>query len=96
MTASTWITGIAYHMVVARRQTLVQFTDDLLATLDEFASRSGRSRSEIIRAAVDRYLHDVRELEIDEAIAAGYRRIPPPAPQDAHADAEVLVAEEPW
>jgi metal-responsive CopG/Arc/MetJ family transcriptional regulator len=83
-------------MVMARRQTLVQFTDDLLASLDEFAVRSGRSRSELIRDAVEQYLHEQREVEIDEAIAEGYSRIPPPDPAEAYADARRLVAEEPW
>ena len=83
-------------MVMSRRQTLVQFTDDLLASLDEFAVRSGRSRSELIRDAVEQYLREQREVEIDEAIAEGYSRIPPSEPAEAYADARRLVADEPW
>ena len=88
--------SIGYHMVIARRQTLVQFTEGLLATLDEFAAAAGRSRSEVIREAVEQYLRDAREGEIDRAIAAGYERVPPPDAVQAAANAHRLVAEEPW
>ena len=83
-------------MVVARRQALVQLTDALLAALDERAARAGRSRSELIREAVEQYLGDAREREIDEAILAGYRRIPPADLFDTEAAGRDLVAEEPW
>jgi len=62
---------------VARRQTLVQLSDELLALLDERAARTGRSRSELIRAAVERELAEDRAAAIDAAIVEGYRRIPP-------------------
>jgi metal-responsive CopG/Arc/MetJ family transcriptional regulator len=82
---------------VARRQTLVQLTDELLALLDERAAKSGRSRSEIIRAAVERELAAERETAIDKAIVDGYTRIPPPE-RDPWADASAKrsIADEPW
>ena len=85
-------------MVVARTQTLVQFTNELLARLDERAARERRNRSEVIRDAVDRYLSDERETEIDRLIVQGYTR-QPQTPQDtasAQAAAIRAIAAEPW
>ena len=84
-------------MPMARRQTLVQLNDELLALLDERVSRTGRSRSEIIRMAVERELAADREAAIDEAIVAGYDRIPPAELDSwAEASAKRSVAAEPW
>jgi len=82
---------------MARRQTLVQLTDDLLALLDERAARSGRSRSEIIRSAIERELAAERETAIDEAIVDGYTRIPPPDHDHwAEVAAKRSIADERW
>jgi len=84
-------------MVVARRQTLVQLSDELLALLDERAARTGRSRSDLIRAALERELAADREAAIDAAIVEGYRRIPPPEHDPwAEASAKRSIADEPW
>ena len=84
-------------MAMARRQTLVQLSDELLALLDERAARSGRSRSELIRAAVERELAEERAAAIDAAIVEGYRRIPPLEHNRwAEASAKRSVAAEPW
>jgi metal-responsive CopG/Arc/MetJ family transcriptional regulator len=84
-------------MVMARRQTLVQLTDELLALLDERAARSGRSRSELIRAAIERELAADAESAIDAAIVEGYRRIPPQEYDPwAAASAKRSIAAEPW
>ena len=64
-------------MLVARRQTLVQLSDELLAALDERAVRAGASRSQLIREAIEAYLETGRDAEIDAAIIEGYTRIPP-------------------
>jgi metal-responsive CopG/Arc/MetJ family transcriptional regulator len=64
-------------MAMARRQTLVQLSDELLAALDERASRAGTSRSELIREAIEAYLKQGHDAEIDAAIVDGYTRIPP-------------------
>jgi len=84
-------------MVVARRQVLVQLTDDLVALLDQRAARTGRSRSELIRNAVERELAADRDAAIDAAILEGYRRSPPPE-HDAWAEASARrsIAAEPW
>ena len=88
---------IWYDIVVARRQTLVQLNDELLALLDERVAKTGRSRSDIIRAAIERELAADREAAIDAAIVDGYTRIPQPE-QDpwAQASARRSVAAEPW
>jgi metal-responsive CopG/Arc/MetJ family transcriptional regulator len=83
-------------MVMARNQTLVQLSDELLAALDEEATRSKRSRSELIRAAITHYLATTLGATADQAIVAGYSEIP--QQPDAWADlaARHSIAEEPW
>ncbi len=82
---------------MARRQTLVQLNDELLALLDERAAKSGKSRSEIIRDAVERELGDDIEAEIDREIVEGYTKIPD-GELDAwtRAAARRSIADEPW
>jgi predicted DNA-binding protein len=82
-------------MIVARRQTLVQFSDELLARLDRRRAREGRSRSEVVREAVERYLADDREADIDRSIVDGYQRQPPENPWRDE-PAKRMVAAEPW
>ena len=84
-------------MVVARQQTLVQLTDELIALLDERAARDGTSRSELIRRAIESFLHDERKAAIDAAIVEAYARIPQPDHDPwAEAAAKRSIAEEPW
>ena len=83
-------------MVVARRQTLVQLSDELLALLDERAAKNGLSRSEIIRRAIERELADDIEAEIDRQIVEGYTRIPQEHDPWAEAAAKRSIADEPW
>lgn len=63
-------------MNVARRQVLLQLSDELLVALDRQAQRRRVSRSQVVREAVERYTHDEREAEIDRNIVEGYTRIP--------------------
>jgi predicted transcriptional regulator len=76
-------------------QTLVQLTDELLARLDSRSARERRSRSDLIREAVEQYLADGAEGEIDRAIAEGYARQPA---EDLGAEwaARAMIAAEPW
>jgi metal-responsive CopG/Arc/MetJ family transcriptional regulator len=80
---------------MARTQTLVQFSEDLLDRLDSYRAREGRSRSEVIREAVERYLAADREAEIDRRLVDAYTREPP---DDAWADeaARQMITAEPW
>jgi metal-responsive CopG/Arc/MetJ family transcriptional regulator len=73
-------------MVVARTQTLVQLTDELLERLDARAAREGRNRSELVREAIINYLAADREAEIDRLIVEGYTRQP-------QTEAELAIAE---
>jgi predicted DNA-binding protein len=85
-------------MVMTRTQTLVQLNDQLLARLDERAARERRSRSTLIREAIEGYLHDELASEVDRRIAEGYGRLPQTADEDAwaRASAREAIREEPW
>jgi len=84
-------------MVMPRRQTLVQLTDELVALLDERAARRGVSRSELIRRAIEAYVAGDEDAAIDAAIVDGYTRIPPPEHDPwAEAAARRSIAAEPW
>ena len=82
-------------MAMARTQTLVQLNDELLDRLDAYRKRAGRSRSDVVREAIERYLAADREAEIDRLIVEAYTRQPP---QDVWGKrtAELLIAAEPW
>ena len=84
-------------MVVARRQTLIQLDDARIAALDQRAVASGRSRSDLIREAVDLLLGTGDTAAIDAAIVAGYERHPAPEqdPWTFHG-AVATIAAEPW
>ena len=84
-------------MLVARRQTLVQLNDELLAALDERAARRGVSRSRLIRTAIETYIASDEDAAIDAAIVEGYTRIPPPE-HDPWAEAAAIesIRAEPW
>jgi metal-responsive CopG/Arc/MetJ family transcriptional regulator len=89
---------IGYHMGVSRTQTLVQLTDKLLHRLDERAAREGRSRSALIRDAIEAYLYDEDKARIDREIIEGYERIPETEEEMAWAEASAreMIREEPW
>jgi predicted DNA-binding protein len=86
-------------MVMARTQTLVQLTDELVALLDESAARQGRSRSDLIREAIESFLAEDAEAEISRRIVEGYERIPQAddgLDRWARRAARDLVEEETW
>jgi metal-responsive CopG/Arc/MetJ family transcriptional regulator len=82
-------------MAMARTQTLVQLSDELLDRLDSFRAREGRSRSEVIREAIERYLAADRELEVDRLLVEAYTRQPP---EDVWNDeaAKRMISAESW
>jgi Arc/MetJ-type ribon-helix-helix transcriptional regulator len=84
-------------MVMPRRQTLVQLDDARLAALDERAAASGRSRSDLVREAIDLLLATGDAAAIDAAIVEGYERVPP-ADRDpwAYQSAFAAIRAEPW
>lgn len=83
-------------MVVARQQTLVQLSDELLALLDQLAAKEGTSRSELIRQAIEHHIADAREAEIDRAIVEGYLRTPQEPDPWAEEAVRRMIAEESW
>ena len=87
---------LAYGLRMTRRQTLVQLTDELLSALDQHAATTGRSRSDLIREAIDRYLADSAADQVDRRIAEGYRRTLPADDVWAEAVARESIAAEPW
>jgi hypothetical protein len=90
-------------MVVARRQTLVQLTDDLVDVLDAIAAKQGVTRSALIRTVLEGFVQDEDEAEKDRRMVEGYTRIPPGTPDEwgnlddwAEWAARRIVTEEPW
>jgi metal-responsive CopG/Arc/MetJ family transcriptional regulator len=81
---------------MGRRQSLVQLSDELIALLDERAARSGRSRSALIREAVEFYLAADAEAAVDAAIAEAYERRPQEPDRWAEVAARNAIAAEPW
>jgi metal-responsive CopG/Arc/MetJ family transcriptional regulator len=85
-------------MVMARTQTLVQLNDELLALLDERAARERRSRSTLIREALEHFLHEEIDSEVGRRIVEGYQRHPQSVEEGAWAEAAArdVIREEPW
>lgn len=83
---------------MTRTQTLVQLTEALLQRLDERAAREGRSRSALIRDAIEAYLYDEEKARIDREIIEGYERIPTTDEEMeiAEREAREAIREEPW
>jgi metal-responsive CopG/Arc/MetJ family transcriptional regulator len=77
---------------------MVQLNDTLLAVLDQRAVETGRSRSELIREAIEQYYKQDIEAAIDRSMVEGYTRIPADDEFDglAEANARILIGEEPW
>jgi metal-responsive CopG/Arc/MetJ family transcriptional regulator len=67
---------MVYHMVMSRKQVLVQLDDELVERLDELAGRLDVSRSELIRRGALAVLDADRLAEADRALVAAYRRVP--------------------
>jgi metal-responsive CopG/Arc/MetJ family transcriptional regulator len=82
-------------MAMARRQTLVQLSDELLEQIDRSRAAAGRSRSEVIRDAITRYLAEDHEAEIDRLLVDAYTRQPQ---EDVWSDeaARRMIAAERW
>jgi len=82
-------------MAMARTQTLVQLSDELLHRLDDYRAREGRSRSEVVREAIEQYLAADREAETDRLLVEAYTRQPPETVWEEQA-AKDMIAAEPW
>jgi Ribbon-helix-helix protein, copG family len=65
-----------YHMVMARREVLVQLDDELVAHLDDLARRRGVSRSELLRQGALAVLEAEEVATADAQLQDAYRRQP--------------------
>lgn len=65
-----------YHMVMARKEVLVQLDDELVARLDELAAKAEISRSELIRRGMTAVLEAAEWAEADRELIAAYKRQP--------------------
>jgi putative addiction module CopG family antidote len=80
------------------KQLAVRLPDQMVREVDSLiAEGQYANRTEVVRAALDRLLDEIKQQHLDAAIVDGYRRVPD-APADAWVEASTraLVAEEPW
>ncbi len=68
---------MVYHMVMARREVLVQLDDEMVEKLDEMARRVKVSRSELLRRGALAVLQADEWAQADERLVEGYTRHPP-------------------
>ncbi|MGH8931528.1 MAG: ribbon-helix-helix domain-containing protein [Egibacteraceae bacterium] len=80
-------------------QLALRIPDELAQQLDGLVAE-GRfaTRTDAVREAIRELLDRERRRRIDEAIVAGYRRIPPTEEEErwAAAAGRDMIAEEPW
>jgi len=67
---------MCYHMVMARRQVLVQLDDELVSQLDQIARERGTNRSELLRQGAMAVISAEESRLADEALRAAYRMTP--------------------
>ncbi len=67
---------MCYHMVMARRQVLVQLDDDLVTRLDVVAADIGVSRSELLRRGALAVLEAREIAQADSELIQAYSRQP--------------------
>ena len=79
-------------------QIAVRLPEDLLREIDRLVERHQFSnRTDAVRAALDQLVRNTKQREMDDAIAAGYTRVPDePADAWVEASARAMVADEPW
>jgi len=65
-----------YHMVVGRKEVLVQLDDDLVDRLDRLAEQQGTNRSDLLRRGAAAVLEAAELAEADQALQGSYRRLP--------------------
>jgi len=76
---------------------MVQLNETLLEVLDQRATATGRSRSDLIREAIEQHYKEDFEAAIDRAMVDGYTRIPDDEVDAFYEDlARRSIAEEPW
>jgi hypothetical protein len=66
-----------YHMIIARKQVLVQLDDALVEQLDRLARDLGTNRSELLRRGAQAVIEAEDLAGADRELVAAYRREPP-------------------
>jgi metal-responsive CopG/Arc/MetJ family transcriptional regulator len=67
---------MVYHMVMTRKEVLVQLDDQLVSRLDELAASQGTSRSELLRRGALAVLDAADLAQADHELQEAYRRVP--------------------
>ena len=70
---------------------MVQLNDTLLEVLDQRAIETGRSRSDLIREAIEQYYKEDIEAAIDRAMVEGYTRVPDDDEFDGLAETSIPI-----
>lgn len=68
---------MVYHMVMPRREVLVQLDDDLVERLDQIAGRACISRSELLRRGALAVIEADELARADQRLIEGYTKYPP-------------------
>jgi metal-responsive CopG/Arc/MetJ family transcriptional regulator len=55
-----------------RERVLVEFSESLLTRADEVARQMNKSRSELIRGAVEQHLNEIESKKFEQELAAAY------------------------
>ena len=77
---------------------MVQLNHTLLEVLDQRAIETGRSRSDLIREAIEQHYKEDIEAAIDRAMVEGYTRVPDDDEFDGLAEESLRIvnADDPW
>ena len=67
---------MVYHMVMGRKEVLVQLDDELIQRLDRLADTQGTNRSELLRRGAAAVLEAAEQAEADRLLQDAYRRVP--------------------
>lgn len=65
-----------YHMVMGRREVLVQLDDELVERLDRLARAGKTSRSELLRRGAAAVIEAAEQRDADRTLQEAYRRVP--------------------
>jgi hypothetical protein len=65
-----------YHMVMGRKEVLVQLDDELVERLDRLAEAEGTNRSELLRRGASAVLDAAELRTADRVLREAYRRVP--------------------
>lgn len=65
-----------YHMVMGRKEVLVQLDDELVERLDRLAETEGTNRSELLRRGASAVLEAAELGKADRSLREAYRRVP--------------------